>query len=64
MSNHAKFVDATLAYQELKALLEQRLGRDLTEKEDRTMKWLSDCEFSSVGTIFDLFDELSNKSNE
>lgn len=60
-NNYSRFIDENSAYKEIKSLLEQRLGRALTELEDRKIKWFADEEYETVGVFFDLFDELSRK---
>ncbi|WP_430510729.1 hypothetical protein [Gottfriedia solisilvae] len=59
--NYSRFIKQEDAYKELKELLESRLKRDLTETEDRSIKWFADCEYETVGIFYDLFKELSNK---
>lgn len=39
-------------------VLTKGLKRPLTEQELRTIVWLSDCEYETVGVITDLFKEL------
>lgn len=59
IGHDSRFIDEVAAYNEMKTLLEQRLGRELTEKERSTINWLADCEYQTIGVIVDLFDELS-----
>lgn len=56
---YSRFVDATKSYNEMKTLLVNRLGRELTEQEDRKIKWLADGEYDTIGVLLNLFDELS-----
>lgn len=58
---YARFLDTDTAYKEMKELLEQRLGRELTEKERSTINWLAEGDHQTTGVIVDLFDELSKK---
>ena len=59
--DYSRFISKENAYKEMKELLEQKLGRDLTDLEDRKIKWFADCEYETVGVFFDLFVELSKK---
>ncbi|WP_243292849.1 hypothetical protein [Bacillus sp. FJAT-47783] len=59
--DYSRFVSKEKAYREMKELLEQRLGRELTELEDRKIQWFADCEYETIGVFVDLFIELSEK---
>jgi predicted house-cleaning noncanonical NTP pyrophosphatase (MazG superfamily) len=59
--DYSRFVSKEAAYKEMKKLLEQKLGRELTELEDRKINWFADCEYETVGVFVDLFKELSSK---
>ncbi|MRD40203.1 hypothetical protein GH882_30725, partial [Bacillus thuringiensis] len=49
INDYSRFVDENVAYEEMKDLLEQRLGRKLTELEDKSVKWFGDCDYKTVG---------------
>lgn len=59
--DYSNFINEDNAYKEMKKLLEQRLARDLTELENRKIKWFANCEYETVGVFFDLFNEISQK---
>lgn len=59
--DYSNFINEDNAYKEMKKLLEQRLARDLTELENRKIKWFANCEYETVGVFFDLFNEISKK---
>lgn len=61
INNFSKFIDKNEAYEETKGLLEQRLGRKLTESEDKIIKWFGDCDYETVRVFYELFDEISRK---
>lgn len=61
MKDYSLFLDPEEAYLEIKLLLISRLDRQLTDLEERKLKWLSDCEYETIGVIFDLFKELSEE---
>ncbi|REJ07925.1 hypothetical protein [Halobacillus trueperi] len=56
--------DEEYAFQKFKALLEEQLGRDLTQIEARKIRWLSGWEHETVGVFFDLIHEVAGKKNE
>jgi hypothetical protein len=58
---YSRFVSEEVAYKEMKELLEQKLDRELTELEDKKIKWFADCEYETIGVFVDLFKELSSK---
>lgn len=61
INDYSRFVDENVAYEEMKDLLEQRLGRELTELEDKSIKWFGDCDYKTVGVFYEFFDEISRK---
>ncbi|SFK48625.1 hypothetical protein SAMN04487936_11534 [Halobacillus dabanensis] len=56
--------DEEYVFQKFKALLEEQLGRDLTQIEARKIRWLSGWEHEMVGVFFDLIHEVAGKKNE
>lgn len=58
MRDYSRFIDEASSYRELKDLLEQMLGRDLTDLEDRKIRWFAGCEYDTIGVFVDLFNEL------
>lgn len=44
-------------------VLEKGLGRSLTGQEVKTIYWLGDCEYETVGVLLDFFKELSKKGS-
>lgn len=63
MKDYSRFIDEKFAYREMKTLLEDRLGRELTPTEDSNILWLSDCDYETVGILFDIFKELGGCNN-
>ncbi|CDQ20318.1 hypothetical protein [Halobacillus karajensis] len=61
---YEEFNDEEYAFQQLKVLLEEQLGRDLTKIEARKIRWLSGWEHETVGVFFDLIHEIAGKKNE
>ncbi|HDR4948300.1 TPA: hypothetical protein QCR51_004888 [Bacillus cereus] len=61
VNDYSRFVDENVAYEEMKNLLEQRLGRKLTELEDENIKYFGNCDYRTVGVFYGLFDEISRK---
>ncbi|PFV20975.1 hypothetical protein COK97_14220 [Bacillus cereus] len=61
VNDYSRFVEGSVAYEEMKNLLEQRLDRKLTELEDESIKWFGDCDYRTVGVFYGLFDEISRK---
>lgn len=53
--------DSDVNRNEMINVLERGLGRDLTGQEVRTIYWLGDCDYPTVGVLLDLFKELSKK---
>ncbi|GGC97565.1 hypothetical protein GCM10007216_30440 [Thalassobacillus devorans] len=58
---YEEFNDEEYAFQQLKVLLEEQLGRDLTKIEARKIRWLSGWEQETVGVLFDLIQEVAGK---
>lgn len=58
MNNYSKCIDEKVAFKEMKHVLEQKLGRNLTALEERKIKWLADCEYETIGVFVDLFKEI------
>ncbi len=63
MKDHSVFIDEEFAYDKIKTLLEELLGRPLTPLEDRNVLWLSDCDYETVGVFFELFKELGGHND-
>ncbi|MFC7322381.1 hypothetical protein [Halobacillus campisalis] len=61
---YEEFNDEEYAFQQLKILLEEQLGRDLTKIEARKIRWLSGWEQETVGVLFDLIQEVSGKETK
>ncbi|KAB2502340.1 hypothetical protein F8158_00060 [Bacillus cereus] len=61
INDYSRFVDVNVAYEEMKDLLEQRLGRKLTELEDKSIEWFCNCDYKTVGVFYELFSEVSRK---
>ncbi len=61
MSEYGKYNDSTANYNVLKGMLETSLERQLTDLEERKIKWLADGEYDTIGVFVDLFQELANK---
>ncbi len=61
MSAYGKYNDPKVSYNVLKGMLEPSLERQLTELEERKIKWLADGEYDTMGVFVDLFQELANK---
>ena len=54
-----KYIDEDISYRDLKAEIEKGLGRALTDKEDKTIKWLAGWGYDTVGTMVSIFKELN-----
>jgi len=61
MSEYGKYNDPKASYNVLKGMLENSLERQLTELEERKIKWLADGEYDTIGVFVDLFQELADK---
>ncbi|WP_431800082.1 hypothetical protein [Halobacillus andaensis] len=61
---YEEFNDEEYAFQQLKVLLEEQLGRDLTKKEARKIRWLSGWEQETVGVLLDLIQEVAGKETK
>ena len=61
MSEYGKYNDPKFSYNELKNVLETPLERQLTDLEERKIKWLADGEYDTIGVFVDLFQELADK---
>ena len=56
-----KFGEPEVTEKQMTETLVKGLGRDLTEQESNTIKWLSDAGYESRGVLLDLFKELTQK---
>ncbi|MYL56620.1 hypothetical protein GLW20_03770 [Virgibacillus halodenitrificans] len=61
---YEEFNDEEYAFQQLKILLEEQLGRDLTKIEARKIRWLSGWEQETVGVLFALIEEVAGKETK
>ncbi|WP_028784614.1 hypothetical protein [Thalassobacillus devorans] len=61
---YEEFNDEEYAFPQLKVLLEEQLGRDLTKIEARKIRWLSGWEQETVGVLFDLIQEVAGKETK
>jgi len=61
MSEYGKYNDPKTSYNVLKGMLEASLERQLTNLEERKIKWLADGEYDTIGVFVDLFQELADK---
>lgn len=62
MGNYEKFIDQKVAQKELHRTLREGLGRELKEVEIRTVTWLADCEYHTIGVINDFFKNCRKNS--
>lgn len=53
------FVDPEVTVKEMTTVLENGLGRSLTDQELRTIRWIGDTEYTTRGVLLDLFKELT-----
>lgn len=58
MNNFSNYIDHETAYNELKNVLEVKLGRTLKDIELRKIEWLARQEYETVGVIISLFKEI------
>lgn len=58
VNNFSNYIDHETAYNELKNVLEVKLGRTLKDIELRKIEWLARQEYETVGVIISLFKEI------
>lgn len=58
----SRYIDEKLAFNDLLELLELSLGRKLSKREERTVKWLAESEYGTVETLVDMLKEIAARS--
>ncbi|MCM3087760.1 hypothetical protein M3557_07510 [Bhargavaea ginsengi] len=61
---YAAYIREDKAEAALRRLAMQALGRELTEAETCTLKWLAGEEFQTIGVIADMLEEMAARGVE
>lgn len=59
-----KYTDEQVAFSDLKNALETALKRELSEAEEKSVRWLAGTGWDTVGRFVDMFKEIAAKERK